>query len=791
MDIYNQLKQNINNFPNSGTIVVQTDSESLLIKEMFFKSGRKVVSDRDVFTLDYELTRHMSQTKGLRVLSDQLYPFLFDQGAKRDSVLGALDFIKNFPDPFVEPELADVILEFLEQEDSAKNLIKTFKDSLAFASESQKFKSVPRGFANLYLSELEFSEETFFLSSLLEEMPYGFSDKFLDKKIKISEATSEWKDQVELYELHKSDSNIEFYTFEHQLEEVRSVLSLFASKPENKNIQVLFPKNRGFEKLFYLYQREFFEDQIFFLNEKEEQTIDKVLTRLSFEVSSFHTHYDSKNHKNKNKILVTEPNTAKYNLPDLIVNFFKDDFTELDLNIVSDVLVQLGPDRKLSIVDWKKIFEQEKIKLNRKHDKIQTKLNIHEYEYVSSVAPDEVWILGWSDSLFRKTGDKIFSNSLMSKLELNLGLFLPSLAKSEASSLFKNPVMHNSNVKKNITYASQSFLGGSNKPGVFKILMESGHEKKASHNKRIFSDNTLLLDKKKAPLEIRNLSASSLQRYEECPYKFYLEKVIGLNKEDDEDYFLSAKQEGSLMHKILEDLDRKDLTKENVDLKLRELVLVEDIDFNTFREGAIKDLSARMWLILQDEKKHLLDAGVIQTISEKFFKFNVDLATKSFTKEEGDFSIRGLVDRIDINSERKALVYDYKRGESGTHSLAMYKGTKLAPQLFLYCLAADQGLLGEFQDFVGFQYINLSLYKRQKGFVIRKQAEGIAKEIPSRSAVDPGKYQEKLNLFLEKLWDVLERINKEKFEAKPNPAYSGQCASCTWLGVCKKSETFI
>ena len=56
MNIENQLIEKLKGFPNRGTVVVQTDSESLLLKELFFNSGRQVVSDRDVFTLDYELT---------------------------------------------------------------------------------------------------------------------------------------------------------------------------------------------------------------------------------------------------------------------------------------------------------------------------------------------------------------------------------------------------------------------------------------------------------------------------------------------------------------------------------------------------------------------------------------------------------------------------------------------------------------------------------------------------------------------------------------------------------------
>jgi len=791
MSILSSIQKKISDLPENGSVVVRTDSESLFIKECFFKNGHQVVSDRDVFTLDYELIRHIGQTKGLRVVSDQLYPFLFESGAGRDSVLNSLDFVKNFPDPFVEPELYEVLTEFLNQEDSAQKLLKTLEETMEVVSHLNGMDTVPKGYANLFLNELNFSENTYFLSSLLDSMPFGFSDKFYGKSIKISDSEMVWKDQIELYENLKSSENIEFCDFDHQVEEVRAALFYLKNNAEPDKIAVLYPKHNGYEKLFYLYQREFFEDQIFFLQEKEDETISRFISKISLETKRHHTYYDLPGIQNKNKTLTQKINNDLYALSDLSESYFEEDFTELDLNIFSDIQVQLGAEHKLSLMDWKKIFEQERIKINKKFNKLKTGLKIGDYEQIIDSDVEEVWVLGWSDKIFKKTGDKIFSNALMSKIEMNLGLLLPSLSSSEASLLFKNPAMQDSSVRKIICHSTQSFVGGSNKPGVFKILMEQHQKARAFKRERVLNKDVLKMSKEKAKLSNVNLSASSLQRYEECPYKFYLEKVIGLCRDDDEDYFLTPKQEGSLMHSVLEDLDDKSANCSSVEEKIRQLMTCEDEDLSLFKEAAVVELAQKMWSIIQREKEYLLESNVVKTISEKFFSFDVKLETEEIVRNGGDFTVRGLVDRVDIDSNSQALIYDYKRGESGTHSLAAYKGSKLAPQLFLYCLAADQKLLGEFNEFVGFQYINLSLYKRQKGFVVKNKAEKMAKEIPARSAVDEEKYQEKMSIFMKKLWSVLEKIKENFFEEEPNAAYSGQCASCVWLGVCKKSETFI
>lgn len=790
MDILNQLRKKNPDFPKAGSVVVQTDSESLMVKNFFFQSGRSVVSDRDVYTLEYELTRHLSQTKGLRVLDDQLYPFLFSAKAERDAQIGALNFIKNFPDPFVSPELAEVLIEFLEQEESAQKLLKTFKDSVALFGEKKSFNAVPRGFANLYLNELKFNETTYFLSSLLDSLPLELSDLYCEKRIELSTHHKVWKDQIELFEYCKNDESLEFYNFEHQLEEVRCVLSEVSKEQNKQKTLILFPQNQGYEKLFYIYQREFFEEQQFSLYEKELETIKKVIRKMALRVKTYQTQYDLVQPTNKNRIIRIDTTSDKFSLEEVVETFFEKDFTELDLNIVSSLRVQLGEQCRLELQDWKRIFELELIKLSKKHEKIQSQVAIKSFEYVPEEKPDKIWVLGWSDGLFKKMGDRLFSNSIMSKMEINLGLQLPSLSQSEANTLFKNPLMGDSTVLKKLCFSNQSFQGGSNKPGVFKILLEGHRSSKSKKAQRGFFNRELELVTDRARLKKRELSASSLQRYEECPYKFYLEKVIGLTSEEEEDYFLSPREEGSLMHELLEDLSEAELSKERFDEKLASLIKAKDPDFDLFRENLTEDISERIWKILSEEKSHLLESSVVETLSEKFFKFEVDLKSKKITDTGGDFSIRGLVDRIDVSQNNKALIYDYKRGDSGTHSLSLYKGTKLAPQLFIYCLAADHGFLGDFERFVGFQYINLTLNKRQKGFVIKQQAEGVAKEIPARSAVEEDKYEEKMSIFLEKFWSILERIQNQDFDESPNPVYSGQCASCTWQGVCKKSETF-
>lgn len=787
MKIFNEIKKYYEDHFGEKTLVVATEAESRQIKEVFFGLGAEVVSDRDIVTLDYLLTQQLIQKSRTRLIDDFLFPYV-NQLEEKALVLDYIGWVKNFPDPFIETEIFEVLKEYFFEDESITRHFERLEKARLLSNRAMEERVIPRSFAKLGLHDLvAFSNQYVFLESLLKSLPFGFQEAFCGGTLGSSSNTPEWNQQIDLYKASKNRNiQLEFSNFRSQIEEVRFILKKLSENESRSQNIVLYPKNKGYETLFFIYQREFFKEQRFFYQKREKTFLADCLKSLQSKVTSIETNY-SHSLENKNQIISSKKSNEKISLKDVMAEF-AGKFTEYDLNLIAPIAHQIDQNVKMPISDWVEILSEIENKEKSRLKKLITTLPIEDYTYFPTMETENLYIMGWGDYLFNKSGERLFSNSILHGIERDLGLSLTSLNRSMAGDLMKNPLIWNEGVKKTFLYSEKTAVGRAVKPGVFKILWDE--ENLEVETERFTQGRELSLKRELEMYKENKVSASSLQRYDECPYKFYLEKVLKFNFEEEEDYFLSAKEEGLLIHKALEEVKNQKLTKKQFKVILEELIFTEIEEFNHFRKAPLSAFVDHLWMIIESERRYLKEKSVVKVESEKFFSFNADLKTKSFSKEGSDFKVVGVIDRIDLSTKGGAFLYDYKRADTGTISLARYTGSKLSPQLFLYCIAADKGFLGAFKDFLGFQYINVKTYKRLKGFVDKETGVEMAKEVPMGSAILTDKYQEKVNLFLENFWEVLEKIGSNSFEAKPNPAHSGTCASCNWVGVCKKSDTF-
>lgn len=785
MQVYNELE----NFYKTGlghkTILVSNEAESLQIKDILFGLGASVVSDRDVVTLDYLLTQKLIQKQGFRIIDDYLFPHLLSGGDK-GKILEQIKWIKNFPDPFIESEIFEVLQEYFSSEEEYSHLKEKLSELFEMSQKVMSEKLIPRSFIKLGLESVLNSEDYIILETLFDELPMGFQQSYGGEVLKVKSDKSPWSQQIDLYKImERQSAPVSFLNFEAQVDEVRFALKLMSESEVCPTF--LFPQNQGYEVLFFTYQREFFKEQKFFFQNGEKSYLKDCIIELKSRIEVVETKY-SQNSTNQNIVSIKESRDELISYEE-VLNLFKGRFTEYDLNLLAPIAHQLLGNPSLVISSWIQILSEILNKENLKKNKLKTEFRLFNYSHFPTTTEDEIYILGWGNHLFKRNGDKIFQQSVMSGLERDLGLFLASLSKSPASDLMKNPLMWDESVSKKIMYSEKNALGASIKPGVFKILWDETDFIKPLD--KVFNEKKYSFERPRLQSDVKRLSASSLQKYDECPYRFYLEKVIGLSVEDEEDYFLSAKEEGLLIHKALEEVKSKEMTKEEFTKNLESMIFSDQEDFNYFRKSSLSKFSDHLWCIIKSEKEYIKEKNIKSVEAERFFSYYADLKEKEFNRDEGDYKIVGVIDRIDVSSDNEAFLYDYKRGDSGSVSLGRYTGEgKLSPQLFLYCIATDKGFLGAFKDFLGFQYINVKTYKRMKGFVDKEKGKAFAKDCPQGSAIDEEKYGLKLELFLEKFWQILSRIDANDFKPKPNPSYAGICLSCDWRGVCKKSETF-
>lgn len=230
--------------------------------------------------------------------------------------------------------------------------------------------------------------------------------------------------------------------------------------------------------------------------------------------------------------------------------------------------------------------------------------------------------------------------------------------------------------------------------------------KRATASKRTTAlgpfDGNIAETRRSAPLNLQ-ISASALQNYAECPYRYFLAAELNVDERiDPEDALtLSALDKGLLVHSILEQFLKEfgpDSTSEGLN-QLRQTALEE---FDRFQRddyigyNAIFDLEKDQ-ILRQLEQWHQTNLDVLsgyegEMMTEVPFGFEDPLGR--MTLEDGfTFQFRGKVDLIALSSARnRALVVDFKTGRSSSYSDiekdVTASGTKL--QLPLYARITNE-----------------------------------------------------------------------------------------------------
>ena len=205
----------------------------------------------------------------------------------------------------------------------------------------------------------------------------------------------------------------------------------------------------------------------------------------------------------------------------------------------------------------------------------------------------------------------------------------------------------------------------------------------------------------------RRVSASSLQSYAECPYRYFLASELGVDERiDPEDLLvLSPLDKGLLVHAILERFLR-DFGPDATESGLENLRMIAQQEFDRFQSEdfigyqAIFELE-KVQLLRQLERWHQANLDVLieydgEMMTEVPFGFRDSIGLTSID-EHSSFQFRGMIDLIALSSDgRRALVADFKTGRSTYYSDVdkdlTAAGTKL--QLPIYARVADEILDG-------------------------------------------------------------------------------------------------
>ena len=153
-------------------------------------------------------------------------------------------------------------------------------------------------------------------------------------------------------------------------------------------------------------------------------------------------------------------------------------------------------------------------------------------------------------------------------------------------------------------------------------------------------------------------SASAVGSFAECPYKFYLQYVLGLSQPQEIDTFeiIPANDYGSLAHSLLEHLDKKDTSKEKFIELAKSLfddyLIIHQTDNLTLAKKAKKDF-VDMMSIAYD-----MEGDEVTAFREE------DVYC---VHDESQIKIHGFPDKVIKNSDGTYRVVDYKTGRKQKH----------------------------------------------------------------------------------------------------------------------------
>ena len=269
-------------------------------------------------------------------------------------------------------------------------------------------------------------------------------------------------------------------------------------------------------------------------------------------------------------------------------------------------------------------------------------------------------------------------------------------------------------------------------------------------------------------------SVSSLERYLQCPFQFFSERVLRLEEDPEDEATLNPKELGIFVHdvfqKFFEEWNRRGhlgITPEN--LPEARAIFSEVIEPLL---AALPDDEAAV------QRTRLLGSAADEGLAEAVFQLEAEWDTPVVERLlehslDGEFEIRseaetrrvalrGKADRIDLLQDRTFRIIDYK--------LSRAPDRKLALQLPVYTVCAVQHL----RETRGEEW-----EPGQAGYIAFGQDRQFVPMLARGKSRDSALVDAQTRLL-----DAVDRIERGEFP--PTPADTMMCARCAYAAVCRK-----
>jgi RecB family exonuclease len=268
-------------------------------------------------------------------------------------------------------------------------------------------------------------------------------------------------------------------------------------------------------------------------------------------------------------------------------------------------------------------------------------------------------------------------------------------------------------------------------------------------------------------------AVSHVERYLDCPFKYFATYVLRMDEERDEESGLTPRERGQFLHDVFERFfgawharGRHGITAANLDEALA-----------TFAEIAEEKLAALSEVDRALERTYLMGSAAAAGLAERAFAFEIEhgidvverLLEYPLDGEfvfEGDggtrrLRIRAKADRIDLLTDGTLRIIDYKLGRAPKPARAL--------QLPIYGLCASQYLDGRHGRCWTVSRAGYVAFREKNAFVPLGGSSSLAE------AVKDGQ---------RRLLGAVSAIERGEFPPKPDEPFI--CTRCGYASVCRK-----
>ena len=277
-----------------------------------------------------------------------------------------------------------------------------------------------------------------------------------------------------------------------------------------------------------------------------------------------------------------------------------------------------------------------------------------------------------------------------------------------------------------------------------------------------------------APYRPAAYSVSALERYLQCPFRFFSERVLRLEEDPEDDATLNAKELGIFVHAVFQKFfeewnhrGHRGITPENLPQAREMFAEVIEPLLATLPEGEAAVQRTRLLGSAVDEglaeavfqAEAEWETPVVERLLEHALEGVFDIQGENATRR---VALRGKADRIDLLADKTFRIIDYK--------LSRAPDRKLALQLPVYTVCTVQHLRqarGEEWEPGQAGYIAFGQERQFVPMLARgKSRDALLADAQTR------------------LLDAVDRIERGEFP--PTPADTMMCTRCPHAAVCRK-----